>query len=389
MRSVGCLFVDDTDLYVMDHEIQDTIKIVYFAQLCIDLWSALLCATGGDIKDHKSFYYLLSYYCENGIWKHKTKEQQRLSVSLQTASGRKPLQRKEIDEAERTLGVYHCPSGGHSHHLTMLQDCGLKWVNNMKNANLPSGSIMMSYLFQLWAGLRYGLGTLTNSIDAAKECLSGIEVQLLPLLGVNRNITKEWRTLPCAYGGVGLLSLPVEQLIARLNILSLHYGEQTIIGQKLQCSLHLLQLQIGTNTNPLLLSYSKWGHLAPVSWLTRLWESILCQPAITLAMDMEDIPFPRTKNSLVMSLFRKWTTDIEKLQRLFLSDMTLAQHYTPSRNDLNTNSHLSNPHERTGWNGHTPGGVCLVVTTYYQHHLAFARTNHIFFGNGFIAHPLI
>ncbi len=291
-RSVGCLFVDDTDLYGMHHEMKRVAEILFLAQLCVDLWSALLRATGGDIKDAKSFMYLISYLCENGTWRYETKEEQPAVIYLSTESGPQPLHRKEIDEAERTLGVYHCPSGGHRQHLTTLRDRGTLWVNNMKNASLPSGSIMKSYQFQLWAGLRYGLGTLTNTIEAAEGCLSNIDTQLLPLLGVNRNITKEWRTIPTAFGGVGLLSLPVEQLISRINIFSLHYGEQTIIGQKLLCSLHLLQLQIGTNTNPLTLPYEKWGHLTPISWITRLWESLSLQPFISLTIEFDDILYP-------------------------------------------------------------------------------------------------
>ena len=333
-KSVGCLFVDDTDLYGMDHEIQKAARIMELAQLCVDVWSALLRATGGDIKGLKSFMYLLSYICENGIWRYETKKEQRLVLYLSTDNGKQPLQRKEFDEAERTLGVFHCPSGGHAHHLAQLSNKGTRWVNNMKNASLPSGSIMKSYLFQLWSGLRYGLGTLTNSIEAANACLSNIDAQLLPLLGVNRNITTEWRTLPPAYGGVGLLSLSVEQLISRINIFSLHFGEQTIIGQKLLCSLHLLQLQIGTNINPLTLPYEKWGHLAPISWITRFWESISLQPSILLVIEFDEIPFPRVHDVLVMSVLQEWTVNKEKLQRLnrcrcylnvlFLSDITLA-----------------------------------------------------------------
>ena len=333
-RLVGCLFVDDTDLYGMHHEMKRVAEILFLAQLCVDLWSALLRATGGDIKDAKSFMYLISYLCENGIWRYETKEERPAVIYLSTESGPQPLHRKEIDEAEQTLGVYHCPSGGHRQHLTTLGDRGTLWVNNMKNASLPSGSIMKSYQFQLWAGLRYGLGTLTNTIEAAEGCLSNIDTQLLPLLGVNRNITKDWRTIPTAFGGVGLLSLPVEQLISRINIFSLHYGEQTIIGQKLLCSLHLLQLQIGTNTNPLTLPYEKWGHLTPISWITRLWESLSLQPFISLTIEFDDILYPRINDMLVMTMFMDWTSDEEKLQRLnrcrcylnilFLSDITLA-----------------------------------------------------------------
>jgi hypothetical protein len=158
----------------------------------------------------------------------------------------------------------------------------MKWVNNIKNAHLVSTLVWKSHLFQLWPGLRYGLGTLTNSMDDLIECTHRIEVELLPLLGVNRHIPWEWRILPQAYGGVGLLHLPTKQFILCTNLFLQYYKDSSIIGNKLQCLLLLLQLQIGTNMNPLQIDYNKWAYLAPSSWVTCFWELIYLDPEISL-----------------------------------------------------------------------------------------------------------
>ena len=226
-------------------------------------------------------------------------------------------------------------------------------VMKVKNGNLPHSLTWMSYHQQLWPGLCYGLGTLMNSSVAAEDCLPGMEVHLLPLLGINRNITKEWHTLSYAFGGVGLLSLSTEQLISRINLFLQHDGASTIIGKKLQCSLHYLQLQLGTNAHPFLLDFAKWGFLAPTSWVTALWKSLSKHKEIHIHTNSLMIPFPWQNNTLLMSIFRKYTTCQEALAHLnwcrcylnvlFLSNIMLADGTTvdPSLTGLTQIPHKS------------------------------------------------
>lgn len=49
-ESMGCIFVDDTDLYVMHPLVKLVVSTVACAQLCVNTWSTLLAATGGAIK---------------------------------------------------------------------------------------------------------------------------------------------------------------------------------------------------------------------------------------------------------------------------------------------------------------------------------------------------
>ena len=150
---------------------------------------------------------------------------------------------------------------------------------------------------------------------------------------MNRNIKKEWRSINTAFGGIGLLSLPVEQFICRTSVLLQHFNTDSIIGHKLTCSIHLLQLQIGTNGNPFLLSFKQHGHLAPNSWASRYWESLHHYP-ITLHMKYTTIPHPRAQDMTIMDFLDKFmpTTEISAsanrcrcaLNSLFLSDISTA-----------------------------------------------------------------
>ena len=334
IRSVGCMFVDDTDLYSMGPALWSIVLVALQAQACVSLWSNLLKATGGAIKGSKSFWYLVGYKCRQGRWEYDMAEMNNHDLLLTETYGKTTiLERKLPTDAIRTLGVYHSPEGDHSFHLSQMHDRAYTWLNCIRNGHLPSNLVLMSYYQQLWAGLRYGLGALSNSYAAAENCLTKFDYQLLPYIGVNRNIKKEWRNLHSTFGGIGLLSLPIEQFISRTTMLLQHYNTTSIIGKKLTCSLHLLQLQLGTNENPFLLSYKRFGHLAPHSWASRYWESIEHFP-IRLFLEYNSIALPRRHDTTIMSFLDQYmpTTKIIMsinrcrcyLNLLFLSDIATA-----------------------------------------------------------------
>ena len=58
---MGVLFVDDTDLYIMDAFIQSDYNLWYETQSATMSWGELLLATGGALKPEKCFYYLVDY----------------------------------------------------------------------------------------------------------------------------------------------------------------------------------------------------------------------------------------------------------------------------------------------------------------------------------------
>ena len=103
--------------------------------------------------------------------------------------------------------------------------------------------------------------------------LTPLEFKLQPVMGVNRHIKTGWRKLPRAFGGVGMLSLPVEHTICSINLLVQHFGMPSIVGRKMVASMEALQLEIGCPGNPLELDYMVYGVLATRCWLKSLWES--------------------------------------------------------------------------------------------------------------------
>ncbi len=234
---------------------------------------------------------------------------------------------------KKTLGIYDSHTGGNDGHLEHIKGKATQWVNRMTNGHLPSHIVWVAYRQQLWPGLFYGLGTMTNDIKAASTLLDNMAYKTLNVLGILWNVTKGLRRLHTTFGGVGMFNLPTEQLISRVNMFFQHYHVSTNLSKKLDTSLRYLQLQIGTPHNPFTLNYTKWGTLAPLSWVQMLWKS-LHYFDITLYMSYPTIPPPRECNQVIMEIIFSHdldTTTIKGLNRcrglleaLFLSDITMA-----------------------------------------------------------------
>ena len=65
----------------------------------------------------------------------------------------------------------------------------------MKNGHLPSHIAWIAYRLQLWASLRYGIGTMTNDIEEAEEVNKDHDRETLNILGIVKNVKKELRRL--------------------------------------------------------------------------------------------------------------------------------------------------------------------------------------------------
>ncbi len=134
-------------------------------------------------------------------------------------------------------------------------------------------------------------------------------------------------------GFMMLLSLPTKQLISHVSMLLQHYHVSTNLSWNLDASLWYLQLQLGTPHNPLMLHFTKWRHLAPLSWVNMLWKS-LHHFNIQLYMSFPIIPNLQDCDQVIMEIFfllNLGTDTIKSLGKcrgamkaIFLSDIPTA-----------------------------------------------------------------
>ncbi len=123
--------------------------------------------------------------------------------------------------------------------------------------------------------------------------------QCLPSLGINRNISKVWRTLPTEFQGLGLPNMSLEKLASSLTFLRHHWNNNTAVGKALRGTYELCQLEIGLGGNFLEKDYNRYNVLASHTWFKVLWE-LLDHYKVKLTLMNTTIAPPRERDYPLM-----------------------------------------------------------------------------------------
>lgn len=149
---------------------------------------------------------------------------------------------------------------------------GYKWVNQILVSNLCPADVWQSFLSQALPFVGYGLHPLMSSCTVMDKAFNDWYYKCFPALGVNRNITKEKKTPPTEYQGLGLPNMSLEKLTMFLQYLQKHWGSTTKYYTALRYTYELIQSEIELSGNFLLRNYKQFGCLATHSWFKVLWE---------------------------------------------------------------------------------------------------------------------
>jgi hypothetical protein len=174
IHTMGELFVDDADLYTCNDTSTANCGVTGPTDLWLRMqgnlgqWSNLLIASGGALKPDKCFWYPLDYISVEGRWSYVDVSDFELKITGPNG-GVHVITQKSPTTSMKTLGVVDAPEGGNKGHLEYIKSKTATWVSRMKNGHLPSHIAWIAYRLQLWASLRYGIGTMTNDIEEAEE----------------------------------------------------------------------------------------------------------------------------------------------------------------------------------------------------------------------------
>ncbi len=100
------------------------------------------------------------------------------------------IKQEEVSTSKKTLSIYDAPSGGNQVHLEYIHGKLTTWITKMQNGHLPAHMAWIAFKFQLWPGLRYGLGTMTNDLEATETIFDKADYDMMPLLGVARTVKR-------------------------------------------------------------------------------------------------------------------------------------------------------------------------------------------------------
>jgi hypothetical protein len=318
------LYVDDTDLlHKPAQRPVAEIEIVKYTQQATHYWAKLLQATGGNLKTTKCYWYLLSYKFVKGTASLKTlQDLPRYTLTIpQTDGGNIAIKLKDAHTASQVLGIWSSPSSTDNKHLDYMVQKGQEWTNRMKRSTLDTQDAWQSFSTQALPSVKYGLVTLMSYREDIDDHFHAWYYQCLPSLGINRSISKVWRTLPPEFQGLGLPNMSLEKLAASITLLRQHWNNNTAVGQALRGTYELCQLEIGLGGNFLEKDYNRYNVLASHTWFKVLWD-LLDHYKVKLILMNTTITPPRERDyplmeHVIQTLPRHHWTAFNRVRRFY------------------------------------------------------------------------
>ena len=133
------LFVDGTDLFNTSLNVNWTEEeFAIFHNKAIYLWAKLLQATGGHLKQSKSYYYMLIFRFNKGQAYLAKPADLALPVTYipQHNGPDLPIELKDCAKPTETLGVIQSPAGTDTGHLQKMQEKGYEWLARVNASTL-------------------------------------------------------------------------------------------------------------------------------------------------------------------------------------------------------------------------------------------------------------
>jgi hypothetical protein len=210
---------------------------------------------------------------------------------------------RDVITAKKALGIWSTVSRNDNKHLEKnVTGRVSSWINRMRNGHLPARLGWMAYKFKLWPGIRYGLATLAIPLTAARHVLLQENFHSLLVLGVNGNVKREWRTIHCTFGGIGLFNFAIEHTISMVNMFIQHYGAGTMLAKKFTALLEVLQLELGCAGNPLWENIDEKDLLATECWMKSFWERLHYYP-FEICLIYPSLAMPCRHDRMLVEMF--------------------------------------------------------------------------------------
>ena len=313
---VGSMYVDDSDLFTLDASINTDEELWLRTQSSLTDWGHSLLASGGGCKAVKCWSYMINYdWDENGNW-YCYSIVDGFDLTIPTDDGIEKIDLLEAHEGKETLGVFTAPDGNSKDHFKKLLDKVKTWTSRIAVGHLPARFAWKSYTYQLWMSIRYGIGALPADSDEVEGFLQPQNRDMLPYLGVNRNIRTGWRCLHRSFLGIGLFNFEIELLIQRVNMFLQHFDSPYDLGITLRATLELVQLEAGLTECPLLCPFYPVGEYVTHCWVRSFWRA-LDKFGLKLHLDYPVIKTPRERDHSLLHLYR--TSPFDPTFRLFKS----------------------------------------------------------------------
>ena len=167
-------FVDDTDLvhsseYLSGEYDDDVNQLVAEMQSVVDTWEGGLRASGGALVPSKSYWYLIHFSFLNNRWQYANIQDTPGELTIRDVSGlnRVTLERLEVSEARKTLGVFIAMDGNQLMQVAELLIKTQRWADRVRVGQLSHAEAWFSLTLCMMKTLEYSFMAMSLT---QKQC---------------------------------------------------------------------------------------------------------------------------------------------------------------------------------------------------------------------------
>jgi len=278
-------FVDDVNGGLTKEGFQDFIprndnilqrgKTVYEqTQYNMQLYSHLLCTTGGKLALHKcAIYMLITHWVQDRRRLQKTHliyPPIKIQPGIQHAS--QEVKVEDVRKARRVLGVYVAPDGGSNQQYKILREKSVKWATNVKSQYLSGHETFMAYKQGVMKSLEFPTGASYLNETQCHRIQSPALIACLQNNGVVSTINRDLVFGPYRYGCLNLTNIHTNMNIQKLEMLIGHTRKMDKTRKILEVAIGCLQQEVGISTPVLEAVYGTYSCITTFSWVQQLWK---------------------------------------------------------------------------------------------------------------------
>jgi hypothetical protein len=295
--------------YVNEHS--SISELLTDTQSALNQWLSTLKATGGALEPSKTFYTPIIPKWQ-GSKKSVHKLTQENSLILEDTNGEPILlQQEDPNDSFFTLGIWQSPSGNETKQLEYLLRKIHEWNTNTSTHTLSWVQARIAIRSTIGRTLLYPLTATSFTAAECSKLQRALLKAVLGKMGFVRTMPEIIATAPPRFGGIGILSFELQQLISHVNLLMIHGPDKNSITHKLlKATLETYALEAGLQGDPL--SLPCVSYVTNDTWVSQTLQS-LKKYDISITSDIEGL--------------QKWChNDVFHMDRLslFFSGTTLA-----------------------------------------------------------------
>jgi hypothetical protein len=305
---VGYSFVDDTDLVTSRGLNAGAIDVVQAMQSAMDLWQGGIRATGGALAPSKSYWVLVDFKWKYGEWSYKSRRDSPGSVTVKDSEGvPQVLERVDVHEARRTLGVYLAPDGNCKEQKRILGEKAQTFADRLKAKKMPRHLARRALNTTALKSFQYPLVATTLTEKEVSHAWSPAIRATLPVSGVVRTMPDAVVYGPEAYQGLGHFNVYTMMLSDQCKAM-IKYSAMTnhVTGKLMRASLEVMKLELGLNGYVLSQDFQTVGALATQSWLKHVWRET-SRNGLKMEDDIPDFALRRRNDCILMEEIVKMT----------------------------------------------------------------------------------